>query len=127
MRDKLPYLEELGVTDLQLMPLLEPREGPSDGGYAVKDYRKVRSDPGTLVDLIDVADDLRARGISLCLDLVLNHVACEHEWAVRAQAGEDRYLGYFHAFPDRSLPDGSVLSPDLVVELPSPMMRDREG
>ena len=75
------------------MPLLEPREGPSDGGYAVKDYRKVRSDPGTLVDLIDVADDLCARGISLCLDLVLNHVACEHEWAVRDQAGADRYLG----------------------------------
>jgi len=105
VRDKLPYLEELGVTYLHLMPLLEPREGPSDGGYAVKDYRKVRSDLGTLVDLIDVADDLRARGISLCLDLVLNHVACEHEWAVRAQAGEDRYLGYFHTFPDRSLPD----------------------
>ncbi len=105
VRGQLPYLEELGVTYLHLMPLLEPREGPSDGGYAVKDYRKVRPDLGTLVDLIELADDLRARGISLCLDLVLNHVAREHEWALRAQAGEERYLNYFHTFPDRRLPD----------------------
>ncbi len=105
VRQKIPYLQELGVTYLHLMPLLEPREGPSDGGYAVKDYRKVRPDLGTLVDLIELADDLRARGISLCLDLVLNHVAQEHEWALRARAGEERYLNYFHTFPDRSLPD----------------------
>jgi amylosucrase len=105
VRSRLPYLEELGVTYLHLMPLMEPREGPSDGGYAVRDHRKVRSDLGTLVDLIALADDLRERGISLCLDLVLNHVAREHEWARRAEAGEERYLRYFHTFPDRSLPD----------------------
>ena len=31
----LPYLAELGVTYLHLMPLLRPREGDNDGGYAV--------------------------------------------------------------------------------------------
>ena len=34
---KIPYLQELGVTYLHLMPLLQTRPGPNDGGYAVRD------------------------------------------------------------------------------------------
>ena len=39
------------------------------------------------------------------MDLVLNHVAAEHEWAERARAGEQRYRDYFLIFPDRTEPD----------------------
>jgi amylosucrase len=39
------------------------------------------------------------------MDLVLNHVAREHDWAVRARAGDPAYRDYFHLFPDRHLPD----------------------
>ncbi|CAM4018426.1 alpha-amylase family protein [Deinococcus frigens] len=99
------YLEGLGVTYLHLMPLLRPRDGENDGGYAVADYRSVRPDLGSLDDLSALARDLRSRGISLVLDLVLNHVAREHEWAERARAGEDQYRDYFHLFADRGLPD----------------------
>ena len=84
----LDHLEELGVTYLHLMPLLEPREGDNDGGYAVQDYRSVRPDLGTTDDLRDLATTLRGQGVSLVVDLVLNHVAREHDWAVRARAGE---------------------------------------
>src|SRR3954453_7257183 len=103
--DHVPYLAELGVTYLHLMPLLEPRPRPNDGGYAVADYRKVRSDLGTFEDIDDLTRVLREHGISLTLDLVLNHVAAEHDWAARARAGEDRYRNYFHIFPDRLRPD----------------------
>ncbi len=105
VRGRIDYLAELGVTYLHLMPLLLPREGDSDGGYAVADYRTVRPDLGTMADLRDLARALRARGISLVLDLVLNHVAREHEWAVRARAGEQRYRDYFYVYPDRTMPD----------------------
>ncbi len=101
----LGYLGELGVTYLHLLPLLTPRPGDSDGGYAVVDYTSVRGDLGTTEDLADLADTLHGRGISLCVDLVLNHVAREHEWAVRARAGEARYRDFFRVFPDRSGPD----------------------
>ena len=101
----LDHLEDLGVTYLHLMPLLQPREGDNDGGYAVQDYRSVRSDLGTTEDLRELATTLRARGVSLVMDLVLNHVAREHEWAVRARAGDAAYRDYFHVFPDRDLPD----------------------
>ncbi|HET7398339.1 MAG TPA: alpha-amylase family protein [Intrasporangium sp.] len=103
--ERIDYLEELGVSYLHLMPLLKPREGDNDGGYAVADYRTVRSDLGTVEDLRALSRELRSRGISLVLDLVLNHVAREHEWAVRARAGEERYRDYFHVFPDRRMPD----------------------
>lgn len=103
--DRVPYLRELGVTYLHLLPLLRPRPGPDDGGYAVQDYRTVREDLGSVADLVELARVLRGQGISLVLDLVLNHVAAEHEWARRARAGEQRYRRYFHLFPDRTEPD----------------------
>src|SRR4051794_17058290 len=35
VRERLPYLRELGVSYLHLMPLLAARPEPNDGGYAV--------------------------------------------------------------------------------------------
>jgi amylosucrase len=103
--DRVGHLQRLGVTYLHLLPLLKPRPGDNDGGYAVMDYRSVREDLGTMEDLRALTGALRAEGISLCLDLVLNHVAAEHEWAVRARAGEQRYRDYFHIEPDRAAVD----------------------
>ncbi|NDA83937.1 MAG: alpha-amylase, partial [Actinobacteria bacterium] len=105
IRSKISYLKDLGVTYLHLMPLLKPRPGNSDGGYAVMDYKSVRPDLGTMKDLAELADDLHNAGISLTLDLVLNHVAKEHEWAARARSGEQKYEEYFYAYPDRKIPD----------------------
>ena len=105
VRTRVPYLAELGVTYLHLLPLLKPRPGPNDGGYAVMDYRQVREDLGTMDDLAALTRTLHAGGISLTLDLVLNHVAREHEWAERARAGEEKYRRYFHLYADRTQPD----------------------
>ncbi len=103
--DKIDYLEGMGVKYLHLMPFLQPRPAPHDGGYAVADFRKVRSDLGTMDDLERLTAALHERGISLCCDLVLNHVAREHEWAVNARAGNGTFQRYFMMFPDRTLPD----------------------
>jgi amylosucrase len=70
---RLDYLAELGVTYLHLMPLLRPREGENDGGYAVADYRAVDPRLGTMDDLERLAQALHERDMSLCIDLVLNH------------------------------------------------------
>ncbi len=105
IRKRIDYLVSLGVTYLHLMPLLTPRPGANDGGYAVMDYRTVRPDLGTMADLGELAEDLHDAGISLTLDLVLNHVAQEHEWARKAQAGDPTYREYFYTFDDRAIPD----------------------
>ena len=58
-----------------------------------------------MADLEDLAADLHARGIALCVDLVLNHTAREHEWARRAAAGDPAYRDFYLVFPDRTVPD----------------------
>lgn len=105
MGKQLGYLQELGVRYLHLMPLLATREGPNDGGYAVVDYRRVNPQLGSMDDLRALATRLRERGMSLCIDLVMNHVAREHVWARRAAAGDEAASAMFHIFPDRTWPD----------------------
>ncbi|WP_415097673.1 amylosucrase [Nocardioides sp.] len=103
--ERASYLADLGVTYLHLMPLLLPRPRPNDGGYAVQDYRQVRPDLGSMEDLRELSGVLRGHGISLCLDLVLNHVAREHPWAEAARAGDAAKRDYFLVYDDREVPD----------------------
>jgi amylosucrase len=103
--DRLGYLDELGVTYLHLMPLLAPRPGENDGGYAVMDYRAVDPRLGTMEDLADLARALHGRGMSLCIDLVLNHTAMEHPWARGWLAGDTAYADFYLTYPDRTMPD----------------------
>jgi len=105
LNGRIDYLKGLGVSYLHLMPILQPRPGANDGGYAVMDYRKLRSDLGTMEQLKATAKDLHDAGISLTLDLVLNHVALEHEWAEKARSGDAHYRDYFYIYPDRHMPD----------------------
>lgn len=105
VEQKIPYLRDLGISYLHLMPLLQPRPGENDGGYAVMDYGKVRDDLGTMTDLARLAEKLHDEGISLTLDLVLNHVAKEHHWAMAAKAGDSDFRDYFYVYPDRTEPD----------------------
>jgi amylosucrase len=103
--DHLDYLAGLGVTYAHLMYVLRPREGENDGGYAIADYRDVDPRLGELDDLRVLCDAFRARGISVCIDLVLNHCADTHPWARAAVDGAGRYRDYFYTFPDREMPD----------------------
>lgn len=103
--DKIAYLKELGITYLHLMPLLKPADGENDGGYAVADYRQVDPRLGTIDELEQLAGVLRQNEISLCIDLVCNHTATDHEWAIKAKAGNTTYQDYYLMFPDRTIPD----------------------
>ena len=69
------YLESIGANYIHFMPCLEPRPGDSDGGYSVKDYRAINPSLGTMDDFETVTKALRQRGMSVCVDLVLNHTA----------------------------------------------------
>ena len=105
IREKTPYFEELGLTYLHLMPLFRCPEENNDGGYAVSSYREVDPRLGTMKELAEVATALRAKGISLVIDFVYNHTSDEHEWALKARAGEASYSEYYYLFPNRTLPD----------------------
>jgi amylosucrase len=102
---RVAYLQGLGVRYLHLLPFLHAREGDNDGGFAVRDYDSVEPALGTNEDLDALSARLRDAGISLCADLVLNHTADDHAWALAVRRGETRYRDYFHIFPDRNVPD----------------------
>ena len=104
-RQDVSYFKDLGLTYLHLMPLFAVRPGDNDGGYAVSSYRSVDPRLGTIDDLRLLANDLREAGISLVLDFVFNHTADDHEWALRAQAGDREYQDFYYIFPDRRIPE----------------------
>jgi amylosucrase len=110
VRERLPYLRELGISYLHLMPLLHARPQPNDGGYAVVDYGAVEPALGTMDDLRALADELRAAGMALCIDVVLNHTAREHPWAQAALEGDARALAFYRTFADRAEPDAYELT-----------------
>ena len=105
LREKLPYLQELGINMVHVMPMLVCPQGKSDGGYAVSDFRDIDPRVGTLEDLRALEETMRERGMLLTLDVVVNHTSSEHEWARRARDGEQAYQDYYYTFPDRSVPD----------------------
>ena len=105
VKEKLPYLEECGVNYLHLMPLLESPKGRSDGGYAVADFRRVQPELGTMEDLEALANACRAKGISLCLDFVMNHTSEDHEWAKKARAGEPGYRERYFFYDNWDIPN----------------------
>ncbi|WP_342782233.1 amylosucrase [Thiohalocapsa marina] len=105
LRERIPYLTEMGITYLHLMPVFESPEGDNDGGYAVSSYRNVDARLGDMDELAQLATELRHHGISLTLDFVFNHTSDEHAWAEAALAGDRRYQAYYRMYPDRSMPD----------------------
>ena len=101
---QLPYLKECGVNYLHLMPLLASPKGRSDGGYAVSNFRTVQPELGTMDGLEHLADACRRRGISVCLDFVMNHTSEEHEWAKKARAGEPGYRERYFFYDSWDIP-----------------------
>ena len=104
MQEKLPYLEKCNVNYIHLMPFLDSPKGRSDGGYAVADFRKVKPDLGTMDDLAGLADKCHEKGISLCMDFVMNHTSEDHEWAVKARQGDGEYMSRYFFYADPSIP-----------------------
>lgn len=89
---RLPYLADLGVSGLWLMPI---HPSPSYHGYDVTDYVAVNPDYGTLDDmrqLLRAAHDLDIRVI---IDFVPNHSSSSHPWFRAAVAGDPQYRDYY--------------------------------
>jgi len=105
LETKVEYFRELGLTYLHLMPLFRSPAGENDGGYAISSYREVNPRIGRMSELTDLAGRLRRNNISLVLDFVFNHTADEHEWAVKARAGDPVFQNYYYMFADRKKPD----------------------
>ena len=105
LAEKVEYFQELGVNLVHLMPLLDCPPGANDGGYAVRDYRRVDPRLGTTEELALLIERFHRAGIRIQLDLVVNHTSDQHEWARKARTGQAHYQHYYYLFDDRTIPD----------------------
>lgn len=101
---KVDYFKSLGITLIHLMPLLKPREGENDGGYAVQNYREIDPKIGNMDDFKEVIQVFHKEGIKVCIDFVMNHTAKEHEWAQQAIRGIEPYKGFYFIYDSYNEP-----------------------
>ncbi|MFI6821905.1 glycoside hydrolase family 13 protein [Micromonospora sp. NPDC050187] len=96
IRERLPYLRDLGVDALWLTPFYT--SPMVDGGYDVADYRDVDPMFGNLADFDNMITDAHALGLRIIVDLVPNHTSDAHAWFQAALAAgpgspeRERYL-----------------------------------
>lgn len=97
-RDLVPYLSDLGITDLYSSPRYKARRGSSHG-YDIADPLRVNSELGTEEDFDEMAQKLRHYGMGMLLDTVPNHMAASYEnrwWKDVLENGKaSSFAGYF--------------------------------
>lgn len=96
IREKLPYLQSLGVTALYLNPIFEAH---SNHRYNTADYLKIDPLLGTEEDFRALCADAKKRGISIILDGVFSHTGSDSLYFNR----EGRY-GQGGAYRDQESP-----------------------
>lgn len=90
----LDYLEELGVDGIWLSPVYASPQ--ADNGYDISDYRAVWPVFGTMEDMETLIREAKKRGISIIMDLVLNHTSDQHAWFREAlKSRENPYHDYY--------------------------------
>ncbi|WP_158826835.1 alpha-amylase family glycosyl hydrolase [Mucilaginibacter lacusdianchii] len=81
---RLDSIKALGVNVVYLMPTYPVGVLKSAGGlgspYAVKDYKAVNPEFGTLDDLRALVDAAHAKGMAVMLDWVANHTSWDNAW-----------------------------------------------
>ncbi|MBQ8321692.1 MAG: alpha-glucosidase [Clostridia bacterium] len=90
---KLDYLKDLGVDVIWLSPVYKSPN--DDNGYDISDYKDIQPEFGTMADFDELLSEAKARGIRIIMDLVINHTSDEHEWFVKAKAGDEKYKNYY--------------------------------
>jgi len=112
LRDRLDYLNHLGVDCLWLLPFYPSPN--RDNGYDVMDYYGVDPRHGTLGDFVEFLREAEERGIRVLVDLVANHTSDQHPWFKRAREDPDSpYRDYYvwSTDPPESGPDRQSVFP----------------
>ncbi|MBQ7345740.1 MAG: alpha-glucosidase [Oscillospiraceae bacterium] len=92
--DRLDYLQELGIDGIWLSPVCQSPQ--VDNGYDVSDYCAIDPMFGSMEDMEALIREAEKRGITIIMDLVLNHCSDQHPWFLEALKGKDSpYHDYF--------------------------------
>ena len=98
LEEKLDYLQWLGVDCLWLPPFYD--SPLRDGGYDIRDFRKVLPEFGTVEDFISLIDSAHKRGIRIITDFPINHTSDTHAWFQASRQDPDGAYGDYYVWSD---------------------------
>lgn len=110
VEQRIPYLKDLGVTHLRLLPPFLASESFDDGGFSVASYRSTNPKMGSIGQLADLGQRLQENGISLMLDVVLSRTAPDHPWANAAARHNSFFEEFYRIQPDGPTGDAAQRS-----------------
>ncbi|OGS50526.1 MAG: hypothetical protein A3J79_01780 [Elusimicrobia bacterium RIFOXYB2_FULL_62_6] len=113
IREKLDYLQDLGVTALWLSPVYKNQPDGCHGYWPV-DFYAVDPRFGTMEELVSLVNDCHRRGMKVLLDKIFNHAGYAHpmaadpkykkwfhtDWDIRWVDQKKLELGSLHGLPD---------------------------
>jgi (1->4)-alpha-D-glucan 1-alpha-D-glucosylmutase len=119
-----PYLDDLGVSDLYASPYLQARPG-SLHGYDISDHNRLNPDLGGEEDHARLTAALRERGMGHLLDIVPNHMGIgetSNRWwmDVLENGRSSAYAPFFDI-------DWNPLHPELTGKVLLPVLGDQFG
>nr|WP_322959188.1 alpha-amylase family glycosyl hydrolase [Mycoplasmopsis canis]WQQ12587.1 alpha-amylase family glycosyl hydrolase [Mycoplasmopsis canis] len=97
LKNKIPYLVDLGVDQLWLSPI---HSASSYHGYSVIDYCDVAEQLGGMTAFIEFLSEAHKNGIKVYLDLVFNHTSYEHPWFQEALYGNKKFEPFYRFEPN---------------------------
>ncbi len=96
IRDKLDYLEALGVTALWISPVVKNVESDagfsSYHGYWAQDFERTNPHFGDATALRELVDAAHARGFKVILDIVTNHVGQAFYYDINKNGRPDEFF-----------------------------------
>jgi (1->4)-alpha-D-glucan 1-alpha-D-glucosylmutase len=114
----IPYLSELGISDIYAAPILKATPG-STHGYDVTDPDELNPELGTWEDFQDLTAEVQARQMGWLQDIVPNHMAYSSANSMLMDIFENgprsRFYDFFDIFRDHPDPElrTKVLAPFL--------------
>ena len=102
VEEKLDYLQWLGVDCLWLPPFYD--SPLRDGGYDIRDFRKVLPEFGTVEDFVSLVDAAHKRGIRIITDFPINHTSDTHPWFQESRRDPNGPYGDFYVWSDTPAP-----------------------
>jgi len=111
-----PYLAELGISDIYASPIFRARSG-SPHGYDVADHSRLNPDLGSEKDFDSLLRSVKEHGMGWLQDIVPNHMSYSHEnealMDVLENGDESKYLQFFDVDWEHPIMDGRLLAPFL--------------
>ncbi|NOX48725.1 MAG: alpha-amylase [Chlorobi bacterium] len=110
LKEKLDYLQELGVNCLWLLPILD--SPMKDAGFDIRDYKNIRADllglPNNSPEeekrkvFRDFLEEAHDRGIKVIFDIALNHTSEEHQWFREAKKSKGNPFRDYYIWSDNT-------------------------